>query len=528
MNIKLPSVFCALAAGLLSLDGIAAFEMDRSVMSEAYWKIWNDAEQARIDADIEANRKADGVFALDGVPAGTSVKVDQVESAFKFGAHIFNYNQLGTPERNARYRELYGTLFNRATVAFYWKTMEPLPGKVRYEEAYEDTEEFWNAQEEPWKQPHWRRPPPDPVINYLRARRVQIHGHPLCWGDNGWHTPAWLWDWGCPLSEKIALERATGEKINGWDGRTTLGTKLDFNRFAWEDTWRRIHKKLTPEQVAQLVPTYLKNFNDHTFTRARQIAERYGNVVDSWDIVNETSPDFKGTSVTGAPYTPSPRYGVMASDLAYNAFKSVQDILPKTAMLNINDYEKKENYIAQVKDLLKHGARVDVVGSQMHLFNPKESEAVARGEGSWEIRPQFVRDWFGRLSSIGLPIVLSEITITAPDKTPRGEMVQAIILWNMYRAWFAQKNMAAITWWNVVDDCGAPGEPSLSGLFTRDMKPKAAYYAMDELINHAWRTHTTATTDAAGTIRFRGFKGVYRLTWKDANGVEQTKEVDLK
>ena len=33
---------------------------DPKVMSEAYWKVWNEFEQCKIDADIEANRKADG------------------------------------------------------------------------------------------------------------------------------------------------------------------------------------------------------------------------------------------------------------------------------------------------------------------------------------------------------------------------------------------------------------------------------------------------------------------------------------
>ena len=36
-----------------TLMASAAFEPNRSVMSDAYWQIWNDAVQAKIDADIE-------------------------------------------------------------------------------------------------------------------------------------------------------------------------------------------------------------------------------------------------------------------------------------------------------------------------------------------------------------------------------------------------------------------------------------------------------------------------------------------
>ena len=65
-----------------------------AVMSEAYWKIWNPEVQAKIDADIEAHRKADAAWTLQ-VKDGTEVKVEQVSHAFIFGAHIFNFNQLG-------------------------------------------------------------------------------------------------------------------------------------------------------------------------------------------------------------------------------------------------------------------------------------------------------------------------------------------------------------------------------------------------------------------------------------------------
>ena len=87
--------------------------------------------------------------------------------------------------------------------------------------------------------------------------------------------------------------------------------------------------------------------------------------------------------------------------------------------------------------------------------------------------------------------------------------------------------MNGITWWNVVDDCGAPGEPSISGLFTRDMRPKTAYFAMDDLINREWKTKATVTAQG-GKVAFRGFRGRYRLTWKGADGKPQMKLVEVK
>ena len=73
-----------------------------------------------------------------------------------------------------------------------------------------------------------------------------------------------------------------------------------------------------------------------------------------------------------------------------------------------------------------------------------------------------------------------------------------------------------------------PGEPSLSGLFTRGMNPKPAFYALDELINREWRTNLSASPDADGNVKFRGFKGKYRLSWFDKDGKEQFKIVNVK
>lgn len=98
----------------------------------------------KIDADIEKNRKADAVVNLGEAAPGGDVKVEQLKHDFIFGAHIFNFNQLGAHEYNERYKRAYGELFNSATVPFYWSDFETQPGRPRFVEEYRDTEEFWN------------------------------------------------------------------------------------------------------------------------------------------------------------------------------------------------------------------------------------------------------------------------------------------------------------------------------------------------------------------------------------------------
>ena len=543
-NLIFASVAVLMASGLR-----AEFKMDASVMAEGYWKLWNDDVQKRIDADIEKYRKADASVAVEA-PAGTEVKVEQISHAFFFGAHIFNYNQLGKKEWNERYKELYGTLFNSATVAFYWRTLEKYPFAPRFAEAYEDTEEYWNREYErdpmgPMYKPHWRRPAPDPVVDFCKTRGVRIHGHPLVWGNNAWHTPTWLWEDFCPANEKFALEQATGVKIPTRNWRAPMGVKdmsTDPNERTWPEAWKKIYAKLSEEELAALIPSFVKAQNFFYEKRIREIAERYGTRVDSWDVVNESATDWaigakrswpagESAAVNKLPLTKS-WYGMMPANYAYNGLVLSRKYMKPDAWLNVNEYNMMA-FPGQIADLKANGADFDVVGSQMHLFNPKESQKIRAGEFSKEVlsktSPEGIADTFRRVAAAsgGKPIHLSEITITAPDNSPEGQMVQAIIMRNCYRAWFAVEKMTGITWWNVVDNCGAPGEPSISGIFTRDMQPKAAYFAMDDLVNREWKTKT-AVTVADGKVAFRGFKGNYRLTWKGADGKEQTKLVTVK
>ncbi len=518
---KITLTLTAAVAGLAA----SAIELDKSVMSNSFWEVWNDAALAKIDANIEKYRKADGSFTVAGVKAGTDVKVEQISHAFYFGANIFNYNQLGSTELNWKYKELFGTVFNSATVAFYWLGFEPTPGNPRFAETYWDSEEFWNNCKEPWNQLFWRRPPTDPVIAFCKQRGVRIHGHPLAWASIA-STPKWIWNEYCPDDEKFALEQASGVKIPMISGKTKMSTSNQ--RREWREAWKKVHKKLSQEEVAKLVPTYLKNYSMLVEKRIREIAERYGERVDSWDVVNESAMDFKTTCRANEPYRRSDTYGIVPANFPYETFKVAEKYLPKKALLNINDFYNNQHYVNQIEDLKKHGAKIDVVGSQMHLFNPRESANIAAGKMPEHITPKGVEDRFnGLLSKAGRPIHLSEITITAPGKTQKDEMIQAIILNCMYRAWFSQKDMVGITWWNLVDDCGARGEPSISGLFSRDMKPKLAFYELRDLITKTWHTSLTVKAED-GKVAFRGFRGKYRLSWKDEKGETKTALVELK
>ena len=162
----------------------------------------------------------------------------------------------------------------------------------------------------------------------------------------------------------------------------------------------------------------------------------------------------------------------------------------------------------------------------MHLFKPQQCLDIA--DGKHIETPDIVWKRMETIGKAGFPIHLSEITITSPGSDERGYEIQAVIARNLYRLWFSIKPMMGITWWNIVDDCGAPGEPTISGIFTRNMEPKPSYFALDKLINNEWKTRCTVKAGADGAIKFRGFKGRYRVTWNDSSGKEKQAEFILK
>lgn len=481
-----------------------------SAMSQGYWMRWNEDVQNRIDRDIEANRKADGSFRIDGIPAGAEVKVEQTESEFIFGAHIFNFDQLGSDERNAKYKALYGTLFNSATIAFYWQTLEPEEGKPRFRAEYRDTADFWNRCPEPKLQPHWRRPAVDPVVDFCLSKGIRLHGHPLVWSSNRWQVPFWLF-------AKIPIDALAKANFK----RNPVNGTLENN-----DATHAVFGDMSAEEFADKYPEYAAELNAVVARRIMEIACRYGDKIDSWDVVNESATDYgNGLMIPGSRICKA-WCGPMPGDYTYRGFKIAESIFPARAKLNINDYNMGDEYLKQTRDLLKRGCKIDIMGAQMHLFNPQQCLDIADGVSDNQ-SPASVTETFERLGKAGLPIHLSEITITAPNNDERGQAIQAVMMHNLYRLWFSLKPMMGITWWNVVDDCGAPGEPSVSGLFSRNMEPKPAYFAMNDLVNNAWKTRTCVKAGKNGEVEFRGFRGTYKLTWLDVSGKECSQEVVL-
>ena len=256
------------------------------------------------------------------------------------------------------------------------------------------------------------------------------------------------------------------------------------------------------------MPSDRKEMEFYFEKHIQELALRYKDRIQIWDVVNE-------------PVDQANR-GIMPDDYTYKSYKWAMKYFPESVIFNINDIDFKSGipytrrYVEIARNMIDRGIRIDNVGAQMHIFNPVEAQKIAEGDNI--LTPAKLTDVVDCLNEVGRPVHVSEVTVCAPDSTSIGSAIQAVIAENLYRFWFSCPNITGITWWNVVDGGGAPGEPSYSGLYDKRMRKKPVYETLDRLINREWKTSLTTTSNAQGVVRFRGFKGHYRATWINKNG----------
>lgn len=414
----------------------------KQVLSDDYLKIWNGQVQNRINKDIEKYRMADAILKLEGIPAGTDVKIEQMSHLFIFGGNIFLFGDLKSPEKNKKYEDAFGSLFNAATIPFYWKTFEPEQGKPRY------------TADSPYE---YRRPPSDPVVDFCESKGINMNGHAIIYGMRRWGHPEWM-------------------------------------------------------------PEDRKKMEEYFENHISELAERYKGRIQRWDVVNEP--------------TDQANRGIMPDDYTYKSFLWAMKYFPDTVKFNINDSDMHwdmslyRRYLEIVRNLIDRGAKINNVGLQMHIFNPEESRKIADGVDI--LTPDKINERLNLMSETDRPLHVSEVTISAPDDTDKGKAIQAEIAKNLYRLWFSHPNVMGITWWNVVDGGAAPGEPSISGIYDKELNRKPVYYVLDKLINDEWKTRINLKADSESRVKFKGFKGRYRVSWKDNLGNEKLSEFELK
>lgn len=259
--------------------------------------------------------------------------------------------------------------------------------------------------------------------------------------------------------------------------------------------WHAYNPPWLPQQADELRELYRRRF--------RQIAERYGRAIPIFDVVNESLV---------CPKT----YPLFTPDRAYVhwAFAEAAPLFPASTTLMINEVTEfnfrpfdSNPYAAQIRGLIEKGAAVRGIGLQYHFFRRAALDAFLT---SPKCDPAQLLDLYEAFAALKLPLYITEITI--PSAGPEGEALQAQVVRDHYRLWFSAPTMAGITWWNLGDGTAVKGEnEAQGGLLDGDLNPKAAYRALDDLINNQWKTRAERTTDEQGRAGFRGFFGKYTV-----------------
>ena len=508
---------------------------DPAVMGEGYWKKWSPEVQAEIEADIERYRKADGAFAVPA-EAGTEVTVEQVSHEFGFGAHMSVIGRQRTTEVNRRYEENFLRLFNLGVLHVQWRNFELYAGDCHFHTKLGDLESAFTSGERDRMDARTRflaspAKSTDQQIAFLKDHGMKVHVHTLAWGNIGWFIPYWVYQQYCPEDEKAFLrfpvleerEQVRMHCPKGW--QTALQARL-----------RWLYDNFTEEEIAAKCPVYLATMQRLMDERIAKIMTYLGPRADTYDVMNESSSDWARATgrkcESGLKATKS-WYTLLPPDYTLAAFRTAAKYVQPHQRLCINDYNGYgSEYTDQVGDLIAHGARIDVIGWQFHAFMDSQFRDMVAGRSfNGHSDPADIRARFASFAKHGIPARLSEITIPAPGNTPEAMQQQAILAWNLYRMWFSRPNCESITWWHSIDrPPDDTGESSSSGLMTPDGNPKSSFRALDELINGKWKTRLrlmVEVDEGGSVVKFRGFRGRYRLSWRDANGLSCERYVKL-
>ncbi|MGE9293256.1 MAG: endo-1,4-beta-xylanase, partial [Puniceicoccales bacterium] len=250
--------------------------------------------------------------------------------------------------------------------------------------------------------------------------------------------------------------------------------------------------------------------------RFQQIAERFADRIGIWDVCNEAQ-----TLTLDNPVNHMPEDHVeFAFELAHKYFPN--------CIKTYNDdriwYRYSRTYTPVyllLKSLIAQGCKVDGLGLQLHMFENTLYNAYRY------LSPRNLFHCFDLYAKLGIPLNMSEISITSCRDLGDGDAFQEMVAERLYRVWFSHAAMNGIVWWNLVDNTAAyaplgdetAGENQIrAGLVNYDMTPKPAYKALRRLIKEEWQTHPSLEYNSQKVNRFRAFYGDYKVTIKTNQG----------
>ncbi len=260
-------------------------------------------------------------------------------------------------------------------------------------------------------------------------------------------------------------------------------------------------KQKTPEAQGQA-------FLSH----AKSLAERYGEKIESWQVVNETILIQQSPAVFRELRRMLPNAKLGISDCAKFA--------PETKSLRLFDQQQDLiRGLEEIRWLKQQGIKLDFFGFHGHRPFGLWAEASEMYAALDRFAKEGVRIHVTELSMPQDRPVIS--TIRSGSYTPE---VQAKFYERYYTICYSHPDVDLINLWGIGPNTWQPG----SGLLDTQFNPKPAWFALKKLITETWRTNTTLTLGLDGGASFRGFHGDYLATIKLSNGQTAVIEFAIK
>jgi endo-1,4-beta-xylanase len=188
-------------------------------------------------------------------------------------------------------------------------------------------------------------------------------------------------------------------------------------------------------------------------TYITNMVTRYKNKVRAWDVINEMFTE--GGEIRNESNSPDPNWFVwshyLGRDFGVKAFNYAKAADP-TADLFINDYNletssaKLDSLIKYVAEIRAKGAKVDGIGTQMHI--------------NWNTSMVGIEEMFRKLGATGLKVRITELDIAtllggnAKSPTPQLLAYQAQMAKNVVESYLRnvpKAQRAGITIWGLHD-----------------------------------------------------------------------------
>ena len=265
--------------------------------------------------------------------------------------------------------------------------------------------------------------------------------------------------------------------------------------------------------------------------RFRELSERYGARIPSWEVTNETFVRYRSQQ--------SIFYD--APDFFDWSYRTADRFFPSNRLVSNEgtphvwgpDYFRGQAspYYLKLEKALRNGGRVDTIGMQYHMFYREE---VAAEETRVYYDPERLYDVMDVYAKLDRELQITEMTVPAYHWEQEDEELQAEIIRILFHIWFSHPAMSGAIYWNLVDGYAYvpsgdahdglryaprcdPHDMSIGenyyhgGLLRRDLTPKPAYGVLRELVTRTWRSDADAETEASGLAAARLFHGLYDL-----------------